>query len=355
MALDIVIFVFMLLVLVLAHEWGHFFAARKAGIKVEEFAFGFPPRLWSVIKNGTRYSFNVLPIGGYVKIFGEDESSNHQAGSFASKPARWRALVLAAGVLMNVFLGALIFAVGFSTTGLPAAVSDSEAQANHADIQIFQVNKQSPAAQAGLQIGDTITALDGRPIGSIDAVQKYIDSHKGASVAFTIARGGETFVKNVYVRENVPEGQGPTGIALGYTTLIRYPWYQAIWEGLKEAVKVIALIFIGLFEVIKQIFSSGAVPLAVTGPVGIARLSFQFESHGFAYILWFAGLLSINLAVINILPIPALDGGRLLFLGIEKILRRPVNQRIEQTIHMIGFALLILFVIFITGRDLHFY
>lgn len=352
MILNIIIFIAILIALVLVHEWGHFIAARRAGMRVDEFGFGFPPRLFSMRRQGTVFSFNALPIGGFVKIFGENANALKEPGSFASKSAGARAAVLAAGVVMNFIFAVIIFAIGYGVVGMPEQISDKEAQTRGIPVQILAVTPKSPAASADLRLGDSIIALDNKALQGVDDVQKYIESHRGSSILFEIKRGHEIITKEVQVRDKVPTGEGPTGIALGYTALTTFPWYQAIWEGGRLAFSILAFIFISIFELVRGLFIAGGPHADFAGPVGIATLTFQLKALGLPYLLRFIGLLSVNLAVINILPLPALDGGRLLFLIIGKFKGRPVSQRLEQTIHAIGFAFLILLIVAITAHDI---
>lgn len=352
MVFNVIIFVAILVALVLVHEWGHFIAARRAGMRVDEFGFGFPPRLFSLKRQGTMFSFNALPIGGFVKIFGEDANALKEPGSFASKSVGARAAVLAAGVAMNFIFAVVIFAIGYGAVGLPEQISDAEARVQGIPVQILTVALKSPAAAAGLRLGDSIIALDNKVLESVDDVQKYIESRRGSSVLFEIKRGHEIITKEVQVRDKVPSGEGPTGIALGYTALAKFPWYQAIWEGGRLAVSVLAFIFVSIFELVKGLFVAGGPQADFAGPVGIAALTFQLKALGLPYLIRFIGLLSVNLAVINILPLPALDGGRLLFLIIGKFKGRPVSQRLEGAIHAVGFGLLILLIIAVTVHDI---
>lgn len=352
MIFNIIIFAVILIALVLVHEWGHFIAARRAGMRVDEFGFGFPPRLFSLKRRGTVFSFNALPIGGFVKIFGEDANALNKPGSFASKSAGARAAVLVAGVVMNFVFAIIIFTIGYGAVGIPEQISDKEAQTRGIPVQILAITPKSPAAAAGLRLGDSIIALDNKVFQSVGEVQKYIESHRGASIFFEIKRGHEILTKEIRVRDKAPLGEGPTGIALGYTALTTFPWYRAIWEGLGLAFSILAFIFISIFELVRGLLMAGGPQADFAGPVGIATLTSQLKELGLPYLLRFVGLLSVNLAVINILPLPALDGGRLLFLVIGKFKGRPISQRLEQTIHAIGFALLILLIVVITAHDI---
>lgn len=347
MIVDIIVFVLILLALILVHEWGHFAAARRAGMKVEEFGFGFPPRLLAFKRGGTVFSLNALPIGGFVRIFGENQAENKQPGSFASKSLGARTGVIAAGVVMNFLFAAALFAAGYMTVGLPQEVSDEQAKAAGASIQIMGVQAKSPAEAAGLKPGDIIIGLDEVAPQAIEEIQSYIKSRAGATVHLEVKRGHEIIARDLVPRANPAPTEGPTGILLGYAAIIKYSWYEALWAGIRLAFGILAMIAVWLYELVR-----GAAPADVAGPVGIAMLTFQLKALGLPYLIRFAGLLSVNLAVINILPLPALDGGRLAFLGLEKLFGRPVSPRLENLVHAVGFALLILFMVLITARDI---
>lgn len=353
MLTTIFIFFVVLLVLVLAHEWGHFFSARRLGIGVEEFGFGFPPRLAAITKKGVKYSFNWLPLGGFVKLKGESGNNITDPDSFAVQKPWKRAVVLVAGVFMNLILAFVLLSIGFMT-GMPVTVDDNEvAMARDVKIQVAAISPDSPAQAAGIQIGDVIIGLDGQQFRNLSELQAYIASHAESSLEIKLQRQGQILTTQAQpmVLPSVPE-RAVLGVSLLQTGIISYPWYEAIWRGAQATIiftKEIILAFANLF---RGLVVSRQVPADLTGPVGIAVIAGQAVEMGFAYILQFAALLSINLALINILPFPALDGGRLLFVVIEKIRRKPADAKIEALVHNIGFVLLMLLVVLITYRDL---
>ncbi len=353
--LTLLIFIIILGLLIFVHEFGHFLAARRAGVEVEEFGFGFPPRLFATKKiKGTVYSLNLLPLGGFVKIRGEGGEEKENPKSFASKKISWRVLILSAGVLMNLVLGIALLSAGFAL-GLPTAVGDEEAFGN-AKVQISFLEKDSPAEEAGIKIGDQILALksvrgETSEISKVSEVQNFVAENKGGEVILTLRRGQEVFSLKTTPRELSPEGQGPLGVALARVVLVSYPLDQAIWLGVKETFQLLILIFSALGALIWGVFSNGQLVADVAGPVGIFSITGQAAQMGFIYLLQLTALLSINLAVINILPFPALDGGRIFFLILEKIKGSPVSLKVEQAVHAAGFSLLILLMIVITLRD----
>ncbi|MBI2459710.1 MAG: RIP metalloprotease RseP [Parcubacteria group bacterium] len=376
MLLTIITFIIVLSILVFAHELGHFMMARKFGVKAEEFGFGFPPRLFGVYKNnqgrkkivwgakevsdcpGTVYSINWLPLGGFVKIKGENGPSASSGlveddNSFAGRPIWQRAFMLSAGVVMNIILAAVLISAGFMI-GLPQALDgqpDARAHISDKKIQIAQVIKNTPAESAGLQVGDTILSIDNNSFFNYQELQNYVAANIGHKLAYKIKRG-QDLIKAEIVPELMKEtNKGGIGVAISETGLVSYPWYWAIWQGVKTTLILTWSIIIAFYELIKNLIFGRGVTADLSGPVGIATLTGQVARLGFVYLLQFTALLSINLAVINFFPFPALDGGRVLFLIIEKIKRSPVKKELEGMIHNIGFALLMILILLVTFRD----
>lgn len=367
--MTILIFVILLGLLVFVHELGHFLTARRNGIKAEEFGFGFPPRLIGVVKDDatgryrivwgnkavesphTVYSFNWLPLGGFVRIKGEDGHS-HDPDSFAGKSAWVRTKVLAAGVAMNMLFAWLLISIVF-TLGLPQPIDSSErAQHPDAKIQILAVQKGTPAETMGLQLGDEIVMIAGKSIVSLKDVSETIAAHKGESLEIKVNRFGKELKLSGVPRTEYPAGEGSLGISFSETAVISYPWYESVYRGAIATYNITLAIFGAFGKMIATLFGAEVgAPIDVAGPVGIVYLTKQMSDLGLAYLLQFAALLSINLAIINILPIPALDGGRILFILIEKLKGSPVSQRVEGLIHQVGFILLLLLMVLITVRD----
>ncbi len=350
----LLVFIIILGILVFVHEVGHFVLAKKVGAKVEEFGFGFPPRILKIKKGGTIYSINAIPLGGFVKILGEDGEDKQNKYSFANKKIWQRFLILIAGVTMNFLLAAVLLSIAYGV-GLPQAVGDEE-NFSQTKVQISLVVPGSPAEQSGLKIGDEIISLQGKA-GAIDNIIKtgqvigFADANKGESMVINIKRGQEVVAANIIPRQNPPEGEGPMGIGLARVAMISYPWYESIWRGFASAGELTWLTIVGLGTLLWGFFQTGKMAADVYGPVGIFSLTGQAAQMGFIYLLQLAAILSLNLAVINALPFPALDGGRLLFLLIEKIKGSPVSQRTEKIVHSAGFAFLILLMAAVTLRD----
>lgn len=352
----ILIFIIILGILVLVHELGHFVMAKRAGMKVEEFGFGFPPRLFGFKKGETVYSINWIPFGGFVKILGEDGGEKANPRSFSSKSWGARAGVIVAGVVMNVFLAFALLSGG-NMGGLRVGLAGEAADSGASDlrVQIIQIAESSPADQAGLEMLDEITGfrVDAQEWStpSVKEVQNIIAQNKGKTITLKIKRAGEILEKEIVPRLDPPPGEGAVGISLALTGVVQYAWYESIYQGAKQTIILTANTFLGYTQIIQKVFTTGSPGTELSGPVGIARFTGQAARMGFIYLLQLVALLSVNLAVLNIMPFPALDGGRLLFLIIEKIKGSPLPKRAEQLANTIGFSLLILLMIYVTTKD----
>lgn len=366
-----IIFILILSLLVFVHELGHFWTARKLGVKSEEFGFGFPPRLWGVYKStdgkkkqvwggkdvtdatDTIYSVNWIPLGGFVKIKGEN-GENNDPDSFASKPIWQRFAILSAGVTMNVLLTAVLLSIGF-IIGLPQVINEDipkTANIQNERIQITQVLKDTPAAQAGLKMGDIIASINENKFEQISKMQSFVAENTNNELSYAIQRGDETLIYSIAPLILEETKKGGIGVSVATTGLISFPWYEAIWRGFLSAILMVAAIVIAFFDLFKNLFIGAGVSSDVAGPIGIANLTGDMAKLGFIYLLQFTALLSANLAVVNFLPIPALDGGRVLFLLIEKLKGSPIKQELEAKLHYIGFALLMLLVVVVTVKDI---
>ncbi|OGN32985.1 MAG: hypothetical protein A3I32_01575 [Candidatus Yanofskybacteria bacterium RIFCSPLOWO2_02_FULL_45_10] len=351
-----IIFIVVLGVLVLVHELGHLIVAKWCGMKVEEFGFGFPPRLWGKKMGGTTYSINSIPFGGFVKITGEDGENKNEPNSFAAKSATRRAATLVAGVLMNILLAfALLVVVNFFGVRTQLDENQVDKQAKDLRVQIIQIVDNSPAVSAGLNNLDEITGFrwggQETKVASVSAVQNFISAHKGQKIVMLVRRGDQLMEKEIVPRVNPPAGEGSLGISLALTGEVSYPFFKAIAEAGKQTWWLFANIVIGFATIIKNIFTQGSPGADLSGPIGIAQYTGQAARVGWSYLLQFVALISVNLAVLNLIPFPALDGGRLLFVGLEKLRRKPMPHKVEAIINTIGFALLILLMIYVTTKD----
>ena len=359
----IIIFIIILATLVFVHELGHFLVAKAAGIRVDEFALGFPPRLASFTRGGTRYALNLIPFGGYVKIFGEDNETN-DAGepasvidpqSFVAKPKYVQALVLLAGIAFNIIFAWLLLSLSF-LAGMPAPTDYPGAgTVQNSVLTITSVVKNSPADAAHLQTGDRITTLSAQD-GTVskptsEAIQNFTSHHENKPIAITFIRGSET--KNVTVTPTVRSGDKATiGIAMETLGTVRFGFFGSLWEGAKLTKTIISATALGLVNFVGTALTGHAKVADVTGPVGIAGLVNDATHLGFSYVLSFTALISINLAIINLIPFPALDGGRVLFVIIEKIRGKSLNQKIVRIVNTTGLALLLLLMVVVTYHDI---
>ena len=338
-------------ILILVHELGHFYAARWLKVKVEEFGFGFPPKIYSRVKNGIRYSINLLPLGGFVKIFGEHGEGENSPNSFTSRPARQRFFILAAGVIMNIVLAWVFFSVG-AAIGTPQIQDDKPG----IPVSVINVLAHSPAEQRGLRFGDQILELRSGDISlrveKEKDVSDFADAYRGEEITMVIRRGGAVKEIKITPRVRVPHGEGPLGISMGQLTTSRVAWYKAPFTGAWILGQTLLAVLNGLWIIIKEILAHGRTSASVSGPVGIYLFGRDIQVLGISYILQFVGLLSVNLAVMNALPIPALDGGRMFFVCIEKIRGSKVNPRIENMAHTLGFMALLVLMAVITYKDI---
>ncbi len=353
MFITIIIFLFVLGLLVFVHEAGHFFAARSVGVKVEEFGFGFPPRIFGLKRGETLYSLNWIPLGGFVKIFGEKGEGKDDKRSFANRSILARSWIVSAGVLMNFVLAFLILSVGFMV-GLPSALEEGIQDGNVRDqvIRIVAVLKGAPGEQQGVRVGDALISLDGQAFQTIPEVQEYINTRVGQKVEVGVKRGEESLFFTIAPQILSETNKGGIGVGLAAVGIVSYPFPTAFVKGAQATVTFTREILHALYTLIKNFVSQGVISTDLSGPVGVAVMTGQAAQMGFAYLLQFVALLSINLAIINFLPFPALDGGRMVFFMLEAVRRKPVHEKLEALVHNVGFILLMVLVLLVTYRDL---
>lgn len=367
MFLSIVIFIFILGLLVFAHELGHFLAAKQRGVRVEEFAFGFPPRLFGIRWGETLYSLNLIPVGGFVRLSGETpdgvtvkesvaDTDTNDPRSFRSRPLWERGLIVMAGVLGNVLLAWILFSVAH-IIGMPSVLDTGETGGGEVRVVITSVEPGSPAEVRGIRPGDVISRLRAPDqelgkITTIEEVQSFIAVRRGKEIAITVERAGKKEEVRAVPRISVSEGKGALGIAMVRTGTRRYPWYAAPLQGAITTWQSGRMIIGGIARLLAALVTHGRLIADVAGPVGIAVLSHEAALLGFSYVIFFTAILSLNLAVINSLPLPALDGGRFFFLIIEWLKGSPVSRRVEQIAHTTGFAFLVLLLVLVTYRDI---
>ena len=358
--LAIVTFVLVFGLLIFVHEIGHFLAAKRMGVKVEEFGFGFPPRIFGIKYGETIYSLNLIPLGGFVKMLGQDDfdvkGNLKKSGkrNFNNKPAYKRALIMISGVVMNFILAWVLIIVGFSV-GMPV-LSDGMSRFSNAEVKtnilVMDVDENSPADLAKIKTSDIIYKVNNQEIKSKTELQDLIKKNKGKGTTIEIGRDGNRYLLEAVPRKDPPEGEGALGVAIEESNVVKYPWHKAILIGTRETFYLTGLVVKALYGFFKEIFVSLHISEEAAGPVGIAKMSGHVAQLGWIYLLQFVALLSINLAIINILPFPALDGGRLLFLGIEKARGKPVSLKIENIIHLVGFGLIIVLLLAVTYKDI---
>lgn len=353
-------------------------------MQVDEFGFGFPPRLigfrkvqfagkkkWQIIwskkelvdtleheHTGTIYSLNLIPLGGFVKIKGENgsEPDAKDPDSFFSKNTWQKSAVIAAGVIMNFLLAGLLLGIGYMA-GMPQVGEDYAGP--DSKLQVIQVVPGMPADKAGLKSGAILQEVAGTTdkltLPNVNNFREFVNDHKNEDLVLKFEQDGKEYSKTL--RPQMFEGSDRAGFGIAIVNIgtIRYPWYRALYEGFVTATNYLGLIFSGLWNLVTQLFAGQSLAGQVAGPVGVAVMTGEAARLGIVYLLQFTALLSLNLAAVNILPIPALDGGRLLFILIGKIFRKEVSPRIEQLIHMVGFLLLMALVVLITFKDVQAY
>lgn len=358
--MSIFLFIIILAVLILAHEFGHFIAAKRAGIRVDEFGIGFPPRLWKKKIGETMYSLNAFPVGGFVKIFGEnpDEESIHGKDakrSFVHKSKWVQAWVVGAGIVFNLLLAWVLISVGFMA-GLPFSADDEKygSRVEGAALTVTQVMSNSPAEAAGIKGGDYILALysgaDVLENPGVATAQKFISSHEELTFAYM----REKEIRTVIVRpeDGVVDGRRAIGISMDNAGTLKLPVHEALYAGALTTASFTWATLTGIIEFFKNIFVGQADFSEISGPVGIVGIVGDASALGLVHLLSLVAIISINLAVINLLPFPALDGGRLFFILIEAIKGSPIKPSIANTANGIGFILLILLMVVVTYSDI---
>ncbi len=364
--MTVIIFIIVLLILIFVHELGHFLAAKALGIRVDEFALGFPPKIWSKKIGETEYSLNIVPFGGFVKIFGENPDEESLNGldkdrSMVNKPRWAQAIVLVAGVFFN-FVFAWILICSSFFFGVSASKSDYLKYDKYLEdkgIIVVSINKDSPAEISGLRPGDNIKSLSTKDFSitnenelTIENIRNAIDKSQGAPIVINFERGDISSSTSIVATDKIIDHRYAIGITMEEAVTLSLPIHLAIIEGSKFTVHMLGAITLGLLDFIKDAFTGQANFEAVAGPVGIAGLVGDAYDLGFVYLIMFTALISINLGVINLLPFPALDGGRLIFVIIESITRRKIKPNIANIINGVGFIILIILMLIVSYRDI---
>ncbi len=359
--MTVILFIVILLVLIFVHELGHFIAAKSSKIKVHEFALGFSPKIWKKKKGETEYSLGVVPFGGYVRIHGENpedvgEHDPDKDRALNHKPWYIQAWVLVAGVLFNILFAWLLISFSFMS-GYPTAVDEGNTQnVQNANIIILGIQPDSPAEKAGIKTGDTIVSIeDGHRLqnaDSVEAIREFIAATPSyATLEMKIRRDGEERFIPVKPEEGIIEGKRAIGISMGLVGTVQYGFLESFVQGAEATYRIFVDTAKGLGTLIGQAVTGQAKLSSVTGPVGIAGMVGDARHFGFVYVLGFTALISLNLAVINLIPFPALDGGRLLIVIIEAISRKKVPMKVQGWINGIGFLVLMVLMIVVTIGD----
>lgn len=332
-------------ILILVHELGHFGAAKFFGVRVEEFGFGFPPRIYGKKIGETIYSINALPLGGFVRIPGEDGDVEATDGrTFVDKPAWQRVIMLVSGVFMNIVAGWIGLTIVFMIGSAPHLI-------------ISGIAKDSPAEAVGLKSGDLVLSAGRGEIKLVDPIKaddfsNLFKTLPEAEVSLKIMRGEETLEMKAIGRVIPPVGEGPLGVVLSEVGFAKSGFFSSLVKGVTATGEILKGIFQGFYILITQAFSHPEILSAVSGPIGIFSLAGDASHLGFVYFLQLMALISLNLAVLNLIPFPALDGGRVLLLLIEKIRGKNLSLKFQMIFNSIGFFVLILLMIIVSVKDI---
>jgi len=353
--MSILLFLLILSVLVLVHELGHFLIAKKNGVLVEEFGIGFPPRLFGLKIGETRYSINLIPLGGFVKLYGEEYNEINQKSkiknqklekkAFAYKNPWQKIMIIIAGVVGNFLLGWFLISYLF-IQGVPIPAGK---------VIIEKVQDKSPAKEALIKPKDAIYSLKADKVYPIKTSADLINLTKkfaGKEIVLYIERGKEKIQTTITPRKNPPKNEGSLGVVITSVIEKKYPWYQAPFYGLIHAASITQKIIAELTKTVFQIITFKKPSVDVAGPIGIARFTSEAAKFGKNAVLELMALLSLNLAVVNLLPFPALDGGRLIFVIYELLTKKRVNKKLESYLNLFGFIFLITIAILVSINDI---
>lgn len=356
--MGILTFIIVLVALIVVHEFGHFIVAKWSKMRVDEFGLGYPPKLWGKKIGETEYTLNALPFGGFVKIYGEDsdESTEDSARAFTNRPRILQALTLIAGVAMNVLVAWLLLLIVL-TSGAPRALTPEQVpNAVNPELTVTYVVPGTPADDAGLKAGDVL--LEGSygdtsfNNSNVDEFVTFVGGATDTEVSLVVGRGNEQKELAITPEEGIVEGQGAIGVGLAVVGSIELPLHETLVESVVVTGILLKDIAIGITTFLFQAVTFSADFSQVAGPIGIAGVVADAGENGIIPLLSLTALISLNLAVINLLPVPALDGGRLLFVAIEAIIRKPIPASVAQTANTIGFLLLILLMIVVSISDI---
>lgn len=354
MILTIILFLVVLAVLVFVHELGHFIVAKMCGVRVDEFCVGFPPRILSWGKGETKYSIGAIPFGGFVKIFGEDgEEGKESAKSFVNV-SKWKQVaILLSGILFNLIFAWILISSSFALGLISSVDTEYKNVATDVSTIVLSVMRDSPAEKVGLLPGDKILSISNQKesfdIPTLAQVQQTVkDSEISVKVVFE-RNGKQT---EDIVPWQIYGGIKQIGIGMDTVGIIKFGFFRSIYEGGKTTIITSGKVIVGIYDLIKNSILGKADLSQVTGPVGIAGMVGQARYFGLSYFLGFIALISINLGMINLVPFPALDGGRVLFVAIEGVTRKNIKPIVANILNTIGFGLLILLMVVLTFKDI---
>ncbi len=354
----IIVFILTLGVLVISHELGHFFAAKRFGIKVLEFGFGLPPKAWSKKIGETIWSLNWLPVGGFVRLLGEDEASKEvrdDKRSFAAKPVIQRIIIVMAGVTMNLLLAWALFYTILGLQGFRIIYPTTDPI-----LTVAATEPGFPAAQTDIKAGERIISIDGQQLTSTDQVVTYVQAHKTDNITLTLGDlDGQNQHQVSITPKLISEDQARLGIVFSPIPFKQYHTFtEKLFSGITYSWDLTKLTIGGLGRLVTdvQTHNLSRASQSVAGPIGLVSVTHNILSLGTEAIipyLWFMGVISLTLTIFNSMPFPALDGGRLIFLLYELILRKRPNAEFERWVHMVGMICLLALMLLITFSDIH--
>lgn len=330
--------------LVVIHELGHFITAKRFGVKVEEFGIGYPPRLCGKKFGQTLYSLNLLPLGAFVRVKGETGGVEDYR-SFIGKKMWQRMTIILGGVVSFWIVSAILSGIVAGVWGLPTAVADTADNLKNPHVQVIAILPDSLAQASDIKAGDTLVGFE-----KTAAFQEFIAANRGKEIVLNIQRG-----KDILEKKMTPDKGGALiGVGLARIAFKAYPWYQAPWQGVLASLSMTGQVVEGWVMGVKNLLGLAELPpgaeMEMVGPLGILNLLREYANLGASYFLSLVSLISVALALTNLLPIPALDGGKMVFLAIEFFKGSPINYKIERNITATCFVLLIILMIFVTFR-----
>ncbi len=359
--MTILIFILILVCLILAHEFGHFIVAKAFKIRVDEFGIFFPPRIFAIKWRGTEYSLNWLPFGGFVRIFGEDGDAEPAQAlsderSFVKKNRWIQAAVIVAGIVFNLLLAWILLTAGYMYGIQTPVQHEGVGVVQNAQTTIVGILPGSPVDKAGLKTGDIVqSVITGtsqlEPNATAQQIRDFIGVHQNETIGFTVDRGGETVQALARPVDGIVEGKKAVGVELDDVGILKLPAHLALIQGAVLGKNITIQTAQGLGGFFWNLVRGQANFSQVSGPIGITNIGSDAVKAGFIETIILTALISINLAILNLLPIPGLDGGRLLFIIIEGITKRPISKKIAYTLTIAGFGLLVLLMLVASYHD----